>query len=151
MSGVYGGIARSTSANEILSTITNGTTKNSISHRYGSKATIPRPLMPKRSVRGARLIGLARDHHGTGRIPREVDLLVPADRLGMARGIRLRDAHDLAGGEPDEVNRQVAEIGDVLNRAAHDVVGALRLRGRHEHLLGPNRRPDGRFRRGADA
>jgi hypothetical protein len=31
--GLYGGIARSTSENEILRTMTNGTTKNSISHR----------------------------------------------------------------------------------------------------------------------
>src|SRR6266404_9286170 len=124
ISGLYGGIARSMSENEIFRTMTKGTTKNSSSQRKGSTTTRPRPVTPKRRKRPAVLMEpMSRDrtsadhHHRAGRIPRQIHLLVPGDGLGMARGIGLSDAHHLAGGQLDQIDRQIAEIGDVLHRA----------------------------------
>src|SRR6202034_3188974 len=153
--GLYGGIARSTSENEILRTMTKGITKKSSSHRYGSVTPSPRPETPSLLKGGRIRIGSAGHDHRARGIPREIDLLLPGDGLGMARGVRLRDAHHLAGGKLDQVDRQVAEIGDVLDRSAHHVISrnarARRRRGRHENLLGAYRRPDHRLRGRADA
>src|ERR1700677_601631 len=124
-SGLYGGMARSMSENEIFRTMTKGTTKNSKSHRYGSVTTRPRPEMPILENGFRRLIESSCDDHGAGGIPRQIHLLIPRDRLGVARGVRLRHPHHLAGGELDQVNRQVAQVGDVLDRAANHVVGAV--------------------------
>src|SRR5882724_4782570 len=124
--GLYGGIARSISENEIFRTMTKGTTKNSSSHRYGSTTTRPRPVTPKRRRRPAVLAELTGHHHRAGRVPREIHLLVPGNGLGVTRRIGLRHAHHLAGGQLDQIYRQVAEIRDVLHRAAHHVIGASR-------------------------
>src|SRR5579859_7336186 len=143
------------SENEILSTMMNGTVKNSTSQRYGKVTTKPRPEMPILESERRDLIDSSGHDHGARSIPREVHLLLPGDRLCVARGVRLRHAHDLAGRELDQVDRQIAEIGDILHRPANQVVsavpGARRRRGRHEDLLGPDRRPYGGLGRGADA
>src|SRR5208282_2099250 len=97
MSGLYGGMARSTSENEILRTMTNGTTKNRSSHRYGSATTRPRPEMPNRRRYEVVFIESAGHNHRARRIPRQIHLLIPRDGLGMARRIRLGYAYDLAG------------------------------------------------------
>src|ERR1700683_4481224 len=102
--------------------MTKGITKKSNSHRYGSVTTSPRPEIATLLNGGRMRIGSAGHDHRARGIPREIDLLLPGDGLGMARGVRLRDAHHLAGGQLDQVNRQVAEIGDVLHRSAHHVV-----------------------------
>src|SRR6202790_936277 len=150
--GLYGGIARSMSENEILRTMTKGTTKKSSSQRYGSTTTRPRPVTPKRRKRPAVLMELTGHHHRAGRVPRKVHLLVPGDRLGMARRIGLSHPHHLAGGQLDQINRQVAEIRDVRHRApCHIVAAPLRRRRGHEDFLRPHRRPHDGFRRRADS
>src|SRR5580700_4924094 len=102
------------SEKDIFKTMTKGTTKNSSSHRYGSATTRPRPVTPKRRKCPAVDAGLTGHHHRAGRVPREIHLLIPGDCLGMTRRIGLGHAHHLAGGQPDEIDGQVAEIGDVL-------------------------------------
>src|SRR5882762_5507448 len=150
--GLYGGIARSISENEIFRTMTKGTTKNSSSQRYGSTTTRPRPVTPKRRRRPAVLMELTGHHHRAGRVPREIHLLVPGDGLGMARRIGLSHAHHLARRQLDQINRQVAEIRDVLHRTPYHIVGAaLRRRRGHEDFLRPHRRPYDGFRRRADS
>src|SRR5258707_15245608 len=130
--GLYGGIARSMSEKDIFRTMTKGTTKNSSSQRYGSTTTRPRPVTPKRRKRPAVLIGLTGHHHRAGRVPRQIHLLVPGDGLGMARRIGLSHAHHLAGGQLDQIDRQVAAIRDVLHRAPRHIVRTLRQRRGHE-------------------
>src|SRR5580704_9319708 len=103
--GLYGGIARSMSENDIFRTMTNGTTKKSSSHRYGSTTTRPRPVTPKRRKYPAVVVELTGHHHRAGGVPRQIHLLIPGNRLGMARGIRLRHAHDFAGGQLHQVDR----------------------------------------------
>src|SRR5277367_7019008 len=88
-SGLYGGMARSMSENEIFSTMTNGTTKNSSSHKYGSTTTRPRPVTPKRRNAPTVPGELTGHHHRAGRVPRQIHLLVPGDGLGMPRRIGL--------------------------------------------------------------
>src|ERR1700684_4581397 len=90
--GLYGGIAKSTSEKEIFKTMMNGTTKKSSSHRYGSITTRPRPVMPNRCKCRIGVILLAGHDHRARRIPRQIHLLLPRDRLGMARSVRLGDA-----------------------------------------------------------
>src|ERR1700689_1773122 len=108
--GLYGGIARSMSEKDIFRTMTKGTTKNINSQRYGSTTTRPRPVTPKRRRCPAVLMELTGHHHRTGRVPREIHLLIPGNGLGMARGVRLGHAHHLAGGQFHQIDRQVAEI-----------------------------------------
>src|SRR5277367_4378972 len=103
--GLYGGIARSMSEKEIFRTMTKGTTKNSISHRYGSATTSPRPVMPMRRNCSDFFMELTGHHHRTGRIPGEIHLLIPGDGLCMPRGVGLGHPHDLAGGQFDQVDR----------------------------------------------
>src|SRR5882724_9425960 len=99
MSGLYGGIARSMSEKEIFKTMTNGTTKNNNSHTYGSATTRPRPVIPNRRKDWARFIGSAGHDHWTGRVPRQIHLLIPGDGFRMARRVRLRHPDHLAGGQ----------------------------------------------------
>src|ERR1700687_1387346 len=139
------------SEKEIFRTITKGTTKNSSSHRYGSATTRPRPVTPKRRKYSAEFTELTGHHHRAGRVPREIHLLFPDDGLRVTRRIGLCDAHDLAGGQFDQINRQVAEIGNVLHRAAYHIVGALRRRRGHEDLLRPDGCPHDGLRRRADS
>src|SRR5271170_4041073 len=135
-SGLYGGIARSISEKDIFRTMMKGTTKNSISQRYGSATTSPRPDMPIRCSGGALLMELTGNHHRTGRVPGQIHLLIPGDCLCMARGVGLCDPHDLAGGQPDQINGKVAEIGNILHRSPHHIVAAAGRRGRgHEYFL----------------
>src|SRR3984957_16896752 len=139
--GLYGGIARSMSENEIFRTMTKGTTKNSSSQRYGSATTRPRPVTPKRRKRPAVVTELTGHHHRAGRVPGEIHLLVPGDGLGVTRRVGLRHPHHLAGGQLDQVDRQVAKIRDVLHRTPCHVVGASRRGRGHEDFLGPHRSP----------
>src|SRR5882757_4261525 len=149
--GLYGGIARSMSENEIFKTMTKGTTKNSSSQIYGSATTRPRPEIPNRCKYPARFIASAGHDHRTRRVPRQIHLLVPGDGLGVPRSIRLRHAHHFAGGQFHQINRQIPEVRDVLNRPSHRVVRAARLRGGHEDFLRPDGGPDDCLRRRADA
>src|ERR1700737_922709 len=119
--GLYGGIARSMSENEIFKTMTKGATKKSSSHRYGITTTRPRPVSPKCIKYPAVLMELTGHHHRAGRVPAKIHLLVPGYGLGVTRRIGLSHAHHLAGGQLDQINRQVAEIGDVLHRAARHI------------------------------
>src|ERR1700678_384020 len=98
------------SENEIFRTMTKGTTKNSTSHKYGSVTTRPRPEMPFLLNGFRRLIESSCDDHGARGVPRQIHLLIPRDCLGMARGVRLGHPHHLAGGELDQVDRQVAQV-----------------------------------------
>src|ERR1700735_4685994 len=111
-------MARSMSEKEIFRTMTKGTTKNSSSHRKGSTTTKPRPVTPHRRQIPTVLAELTGHHPRAGRIPGEIHLLVPGDGLGVARSVGLSHAHHLAGGQLDQIDRQVAEIGDVLHRSA---------------------------------
>src|SRR6202034_2490498 len=105
ISGLYGGIARSMSEKEILRTMTNGTTKNKRSHRYGRGTTKPRPEMPILRSGRRDFIDSSGDDHRARRIPGQIHLLFPGDRLGMARGVRLRDSHDLPARKLDQIDR----------------------------------------------
>src|ERR1039458_9506235 len=68
----------------------------------------------------------------------------------MARGVRLGHAHHLTGGQLDQIDRQIPEIGDVLYRTAYHVVRARRRRGGHEDLLRANGGPNNGLRSRAD-
>src|SRR5450631_3858657 len=126
--GLYGGIARSMSEKDIFKTMTKGTTKNKTSHRYGSTMTRPRPVTPQRRRYPAFFSGLTGHHHRAGGVPREVNLLIPGNGFGMPRRVGLRHAHHFAGGQLHQVDRQVAEIGDVLHRSPRHIVASLRRR-----------------------
>src|SRR5271157_1965734 len=139
------------SEKEIFKTMTNGTTKNRSSHRYGSATTRPRPEMPNRRRYEVVFIESAGHDHRARRIPRQIHLLVPRNGLGMARRIRLGYAYDLAGGQLHQVDRQISQIGNVLHRAPHYVVAAFRLCRRHEHFFRPDGGPHDGLRRRTDA
>src|SRR5882757_4905954 len=97
-SGLYGGMARSMSEKEIFRTMTKGTTKNSISQKYGNATTKPRPDTPTRRNRDHVFGELTGHHHRTGRVPRQIHLLFPGDGFGVTRGVGLRHTHHFAGG-----------------------------------------------------